>query len=146
MPASGTVNPGGWHHLAATWDGATFELYVDGTSVDTVAAAGALDTNLTTPATIGNIAAANRPLDGTIDHVQVLHRAETAAAIAAHVANVNNPVFVQVGAEQTSTPNPWIVSGTQTRSGSFALEAPETTGADAAAWAVACSTRLCWNA
>ncbi|MGI9601211.1 MAG: beta strand repeat-containing protein, partial [Acidimicrobiales bacterium] len=134
----GVVGLGGWHHLAATWDGATFDLHVDGSLVDTSAAIGVLDTDLTTPATVGNIAAANRGLDGAIDHVQLLHRAETPAAIATHVANVNAPTtFVQVGAEQTSSPGSWTVSGVQSRSGSFALAAPEVGGADPAAWAVA---------
>lgn len=31
--SAGALSTGGWHHLAATWDGGTYKVFVDGTSV-----------------------------------------------------------------------------------------------------------------
>ncbi len=134
----GTVGTGAWHDLAAVWDGAELVLYVDGSEADRVAATGVLATDPRTTMTVGNRSDLSRPFDGRVDHVTVRHDAVAATEIAAIERVVDDPAaFVTVGAEQTSTPGVWTVSGTQTRSGGFALEAPQTAGADAAAWAVA---------
>ena len=134
----GTIGTAAWHDLAATWDGADLVLYVDGTEVDRVAAVGVLATDPATVVTIGNRSDRSRPLDGRIDHVVVRHIASGGDEIAAQHRAVHDAAsYITVGAEQTSTPGTWTVSGTQTRSGGFALEAPQTAGADAAAWAVA---------
>ena len=134
----GTVAAGAWHGLAAVWDGAELILYVDGAEVDRVAAVGVLATDPRTIVAVGNRADRSRPLDGRVDQVVVRHEAVAAAEIAALHRVVDDPTtFVTIGAEQTSSPGAWAVSGTQTRSGGFALEAPTTSGADAAAWAVA---------
>ncbi len=136
--SGGTVGVGTWHHLAATWDGATLRLHVDGVQVDSTAAAGVLANDPANRLTVGNVAAGDRPLAGALDHVQVRHQALPADAIVTHHANLTAPgAFVLLGAEQTSAPNPWTVGSTQTRSGGFSLEAPETAGPGAAAWAVA---------
>jgi hypothetical protein len=42
--ASGAVSTAGWHHLAATWDGAVMAIYVDGTLRGTRALTGTADT------------------------------------------------------------------------------------------------------
>ncbi len=136
--SGGVVGVGTWHHLAATWDGSDLRLFVDGNQVDAIPAAGALDIDSAAPLTIGNVPAGDRPLSGDLDHVQVRHQALAADAIATHHANLADPgSFVILGAEQTSAPNPWTVGSAQTRSGGFSLEAPETSGPGAAAWAVA---------
>ena len=133
----GTIGTGAWHNLVATWDGADLVLYVDGTQVDTTPAAGVLDTDVSVDATIGNVANADRGLTGKIDDVRVMHAAASAATIATTHANLTSPAtFVTLGEQQTSAPDAWTVASAQTRSGSYALAAPET-AAGTAAWAVA---------
>ena len=105
--------------------------------VDRTTAAGSLATDVARKSTLGNNTTSTEPFDGLIEHVLVSHDAVSAAQLTAQHDNVTNTAFVQLGAEQTSTPGAWTTCGTQTRSGSFALTAPETSGADAAAWVVA---------
>ena len=134
----GTIGTSTWHHTAATWDGTDLVLYVDGAEVDRVAATGTLDRDLTGPVLVGNRVTGDRGLTGTIDHVVVEHRAATADEIATHVANVDDPAtFMALGGEQTGLVAPWTITGTQTRSGGFALAAPEVSGPGATAWATA---------
>ncbi len=114
----GTITTGTWHHTAATWDGTDLALYVDGTEVDRVAATGILDRDLTGPVLVGNRAAGDRGVTGTIDHVVIEHRAATADEIATHVANVDDPAsFLSLGGEQSALVAPWTITSTQTRSG-----------------------------
>ena len=134
----GSLTAGTWHALASTWDGIDLVLHVDGAEVDRVAAVGVLATDPMSRITIGNRSDRSRPLDGRVDHIVVRAASTQATEIEAVARAVADPAsYVTVGAEQTSTPGAWTVSGTQTRSGGFALEAPATAGADAAAWAVA---------
>ncbi len=134
----GSVSTASWHQVSATWNGADLALYVDGAQVDTVAAAGILDTEPAELVRVGNNNLNNRGIDGGLDHVQVKHREVSGDETAAHFANINDSSsFIQLGDEQTTTPNAWTIDTTQSHSGSYALEAPETSGADAAAWAVA---------
>ncbi len=132
--SGGSVTTGGWHHLAASWDGTTLSLYVDGQLVDSAAAAGTIATDLTVPLTVGNLAAADRGFSGQIDEVRLTHSAIGPGRAAFDYANVNTPAAViSVGAEQSSAVNPWTIDGTQTRSGIGAASAPQlaTSGADA---------------
>ncbi len=133
----GSVPVGSWHQVAATWDGTTARLYVDGAEVDTVAATGALGTDVSVPLVIGNLAAADRGLDGRVDQAQVDHTARSAEWIATAHANVVAPAaFVSMGGVQTSAPAAWTISTTIGRTGGNSLMAPETVaGADA--WATA---------
>ncbi len=133
----GSVTTGGWHYLAATWDGSELAVFVDSVEVDRIAAVGPLATAVATRAIVGNNAAGTEPFDGAIDDVRLAHEAVVGSRLSARYANATVSSFVQVGAQQTSTPGAWTTSGVQTRSGSFALSAPETSGPDAAAWAVA---------
>jgi CSLREA domain-containing protein len=136
----GTISAGtgAWHHLAAVWDGTELVLYIDGTEVDRVPAVGSLATDLTAPIVIGNTRTGANGLAGSIDHIQILHRAETADAIATHVANITNPAgFMTFGREQTGAARPWTVSSTQTRSGGFAAAAPQVDGPGETAWLTA---------
>ncbi len=133
----GAVPTGSWHQLAATWDGSTVVLYVDGSQVDTAAGAGALGTDLTVPLVIGNIASADRGVDGRLDQIEVDHVARSSDRIATSYANLSNPAaFVSMGAVQVAAPRAWTVSTSLGRTGSNSLSAPETApGADA--WATA---------
>jgi hypothetical protein len=40
LTSPGTINDGAWHHIAATWNGTTARLYVDGTEVSNTAVSG----------------------------------------------------------------------------------------------------------
>ncbi len=129
----GAVGIGVWHQLAATWDGAIVRLYVDGTEVDSAPGTGPLATDVSIPLVIGNLAAADRGLDGRLDQVQVSHSTRSADWIATARSNQIDPsAFVSMGAAQTSIPGAWTVSTSLGRTGSNSLSAPETApGADA---------------
>ena len=65
-----------WHHLAATWDGATISLYLDGELDKSSACAGQLGTN-TKSLCIGSREGEKRFLTGTVDEVRLYNRALT---------------------------------------------------------------------
>lgn len=133
----GTLTTGTWHQLAATWDGTTVRLYVDGVEADSAAAAGALASDLDAPLVIGNTGNAQRGIDARIDQVRVGHMARSAADVATEYANLTQPaLFVTVGARQTSAPGAWSAGSGTHRSGTHALAAPEATPGSAA-WATA---------
>ncbi len=129
----GTVGLGGWHMVAATWDSATAQLYVDGVEVASAAAAGSLATDVSVPLVVGNVASADRGLDGRVDQIEIAHVARSPQWIATANANLSDAAgFVTIGAVQTSAPRSWTVSGLGGRGSTYALSAPETpSGADA---------------
>lgn len=129
----GSVPVGAWHHVVATWDGATLTLYVDGVAVDSTAGNGTLVVDLDEPLIVGNNPTGTAGLDGTLDHVELRHVALSTAEIAARHRNGADPAgFVTIGGEQSAVPVPWTTSTSQARSGASALAAPETSsGADA---------------
>ena len=97
-----------------------------------------LDRDLAGPVVVGNTATATAGFDGRIDHVVVDHRGYDADRVATdRVAVVAGASLVSVGGEQTGVAAPWTMTGAQTRSGSFALTAPETPAGVGTAWAVA---------
>lgn len=72
----GQLTPGTWHHVAGTYDGVTFALYVDGARVASLARSGALSVNSTALA-FGNRPALDRAFDGELDEVRIWRRALT---------------------------------------------------------------------
>ncbi len=133
----GVVTPGTWQQLTATWDGTTIVLYVDGVAVDSMPAAGSIATDLGLPVAAGNLAAADRGLDGTLDHVWIGHAAWSNDRVATAFNNVSDPAsFVTIGGPQTGVPGAWTVSTAVSRSGGNALQAPPT-ASGSAAWATA---------
>ncbi|MGE3309496.1 MAG: LamG-like jellyroll fold domain-containing protein [Limisphaerales bacterium] len=77
------VNPGEWHHVAATWDGGTGRIYVDGTLDATGPMAGPPLTS-TEPLTMG-YAGYHTYFDGVLDEVLILDRAATSNEVASLV-------------------------------------------------------------
>ncbi len=139
----GSLATGTWYHLAVTWDGTTARLYVDGTQVSTTSATGTLTTELTMPLVVGNVATANRGLDGVVDQVQVAHTARSAAWLATAQANMANPsAFVTVGGPQTGAPAPWTTTSAAAHSGTTALAAPWVGGSATGAWITATGLNL----
>lgn len=78
----GELTIGAWHHIAGTYDGSVFALYIDGARVASVARSGTLATNSTT-LTLGNKTTLDRPLDGELDEVRIWRRALTQAQLQA---------------------------------------------------------------
>ena len=80
---SATVSdPNAWHYVAATYDGSTIRLYVNGQQEKTKAATFTIATN-DLPLGIGSGADGYLPMQGVIDDVLIADRAFTAAEIAA---------------------------------------------------------------
>lgn len=84
--SEGAVSPGAWHHVAATWDGATGRLYLDGHLVGEIAAPAPLA--LTGDLFIGHRPSGEMPLSfrGSIDEVAVYDHALDAAELRRHHA------------------------------------------------------------
>jgi CubicO group peptidase (beta-lactamase class C family) len=76
----GELSPGEWRHLAGTYDGAQFTLYLDGVRIASAARTGAIAVN-TAPLVLGNRPALDRAFDGALDEVRIWSRALTAAEV-----------------------------------------------------------------
>jgi hypothetical protein len=87
-PGNLSISPTGsdyvWSHLAATYDGTTVRLYVNGVQVSSEAASGAM-TASTDPLRIGAGEGGDEWFDGLIDNVRIYSRALTQAEIAANM-------------------------------------------------------------
>jgi len=85
IPDAGWYNQ--WHHVAATWDGSTVKLYVDGSEVGTAASLSGNYSDPTKDTLIGGINYGATlpycPFNGLIDEVGVWNRALTADEVAA---------------------------------------------------------------
>jgi hypothetical protein len=97
MSAAGAVAAGSWHHVAATYDGATGRLYLNGTEVGSVAGSFALRTDV--DFFVGARASTNDTFLGGIDEVALYDHALPAARVTAHY---------QTGANGPS-PNAWVL-------------------------------------
>lgn len=83
LTANNAVNTNVWQHLAATWDGVTMRLYVDGVQVITAAKGGTLTAD-TTPISVGAVGTgttADSYLSGNIEDIRIYNRAMTANEI-----------------------------------------------------------------
>ena len=81
----GVLTPGLWHHVAGTYNGSSFVLYVNGNLVASRSRSGVMALG-TTPLVIGNHDGGARGLDGGIDTVAVWSRALSAGEIQARAA------------------------------------------------------------
>ena len=79
IASSGDVVENQWIHVAAVYDGATMQLYMDGIDVGSAAKTGAITSNSTTPVWIGANPpnATDKPWSGQIDDVRIYNRALT---------------------------------------------------------------------
>jgi Concanavalin A-like lectin/glucanases superfamily/Pectate lyase superfamily protein len=81
------LSTGTWYHLAATYDGTTARLYINGTQDTSASASGSIDT-VTDSLLIGCIPSADY-LDGIIDEVQIFNRAVSANRVSAYASAKN---------------------------------------------------------
>jgi beta-glucanase (GH16 family)/uncharacterized membrane protein len=79
-----------WTHLAATYDGATFRVYVNGVQAVSRALTGSIETS-SAPLRIGGNAPFGQYFSGLIDEVRVYNRALTATAIQADMTAAIGP-------------------------------------------------------
>jgi RHS repeat-associated protein len=79
---NGVVPVGQWHHVAATWDGATFKIYVDGVERASAALTGTPETS-TDALYLGASYGSADWFNGRLDEVRVYNRALTPAEIQA---------------------------------------------------------------
>jgi len=109
---------GTWSHLAATYDGSTIKLYVNGAVVSQVAASGSIITS-TAPLRIGGNNIWGERFTGLIDEVRVYNRALTAGEIQGDMVRsitpdttpptvtaktpANNSAGINVGSSVTAT-------------------------------------------
>jgi hypothetical protein len=77
----GALPVGAWSHLAATYDGATYRLYINGSMVASVAGLGKIATS-TLPLFIGGNDPFGDFFEGVVDDVRIYNRALSAAQIA----------------------------------------------------------------
>jgi hypothetical protein len=82
-----------WSHLAATWNGATLILYVNGTQVATKALSGTM-VNSTGALRIGGSSTLGEWFTGLVDEVRVYNRPLTATEVG---QDMNRPVVAAVG-------------------------------------------------
>ena len=75
---------GQWHHVAASYDGATARIYIDGTEAGSTSWTGALATGGAAPVYIGSNGGGSEHFDGGIDEVAVWSQAIPSSLIAQH--------------------------------------------------------------
>ena len=100
-----------WHHLAATYDGATMKLYIDGVLAASAAQTGAIATN-TNPLTLGNQAGYSEYFGGSADEFRLWNVARTQTEIQ---NNMNKELDIsQPGLVSYYHANQGIAAGTNT--------------------------------
>jgi len=85
LAPTGALSPNVWYHGAATYDGATIILYLNGVEVGRTPKTGMLDTDNTVPAQLGRNTSGLTVThwDGLLDDVRIYTRALSAAEITA---------------------------------------------------------------
>ena len=91
LNGTATIPAGAWTHVAATYDGTTQRLYVNGTQVSTLATTGTIMTS-TSPLKIGGNTIWSEWFNGLIDEVRVYGRALSASEIQTDMnASISSP-------------------------------------------------------
>jgi len=82
----GSLSENTWYHVAATYDGTTMKLFLDGTEVGNMSKTGPLTTNTAADAWIGGNppTTTGHPWDGAIDEVRIWNTARTQAQLLAN--------------------------------------------------------------
>jgi hypothetical protein len=80
VQSSSALNAGQWYHVAATFDGTTLSVYLDGQGNGSAAQSGTI-TKTSNALYMGSTSGSSRFFNGTMDEVQILGRAKSAAEI-----------------------------------------------------------------
>ena len=88
----GSASANVWHHVVATFDGASARLYVDGSPVAGPTSASGFTPNTVQPLRFGATTLPNRTFDGWVDEIAIYNSVLSASVIAAHhsAASTNN--------------------------------------------------------
>jgi len=97
--STGTLPLNTWYHAAATYDGSTMRLYLNGTEVGSVAESGLISRGRNVPVNLGRSPEGSNYLRGAIDDVRIYSSALTAAEVAA-LAGVAAPAPSQPAGNQ----------------------------------------------
>ncbi|MEM7142826.1 MAG: LamG-like jellyroll fold domain-containing protein [Actinomycetota bacterium] len=97
----GTLTPGAWHHVAATYDGATMRLFVDGVVVASTAKTGRPIYDDSVDAWIGANPTGDKRFDGVIDDVKIFVVGLDATDV---VDEMNTPVDTDPDTESPTAP------------------------------------------
>lgn len=116
LTSTATLTANTTYHVAATYDGTTARLYVNGTASGTLTQTGGARTSATARLGFGFNAVAAQPFVGTMDEGAVYGTALSAARIAAHYnAAINPPPADITGSLAGTLPRPVAtVTGNQT--------------------------------
>jgi hypothetical protein len=77
----GSLFSNAWYHLAATYDGTTMRVYLNGSASGSSSAYGTIGYHPQAPVTMGNLVSAQRPFYGGLDDVRIYDRAITAQEV-----------------------------------------------------------------
>src|SRR5687768_5750958 len=99
-----------WHHLAATYDGATIRLYINGVEAASLARTGNITTN-NKPLVLGNQTRITEYFGGSADEVRVWNVPRTQAHSQADMNNIFEP-SLQTGLVSYFSMNQGITAGT----------------------------------
>ncbi len=91
VASGGSLTPGTWHHVTMVWDQVTLELFVDGISVASVPASGALPASRTGGISFGADETGARALDGDLGQVRLRYETLAPAQIGFEYASLSAP-------------------------------------------------------
>lgn len=102
-----------WHHLAATYNGTTVKIYVDGVLTTTQAQAGTITTSSLANLTLGNQSGVSEYFGGYADELRIWNVVRSEADIQANMNRELDPTL-QTGLVAYFTNNQGVGSGTNT--------------------------------
>ena len=111
VASSGSLSTNVWYHAAATYNGSTMRLYLNGTEVGSVAKTGSLAVSSTVPVNIGRNPDGTNYMRGAIDDVRIYSSALTQTEVAslAGAASPTAPSAPAPTSPTTTTNKPPIV-------------------------------------
>ena len=122
-----------WAHLAATYDGSTLRLYVNGTQVSSTARTGSIATS-TNPLQIGGDSIYGQYFNGLIDEVRIYNVALTQAQIQ---SDMNTPIGASTPSPAVTLSSTSVVFGNQATGTTSTAQPVTITNTGAASLAIA---------